>query len=114
LSGAKPGYDGVTPGPAGARPGASEAGAATIVVRVRYLSAIRDRTGLREEAVSMPAGSRLAELASWLGEKRGLRLPDPLVMATLNGRGWGQEPEGMQERLAGGDEVALFPVVGGG
>jgi molybdopterin converting factor small subunit len=35
-------------------------------------------------------------------------------MATLNGRGWGQHPEGLDKKLAGGDEVALFPVVGGG
>jgi molybdopterin synthase sulfur carrier subunit len=81
---------------------------------VRYLSALRDRTGLREEAVELPAGGRLAELASWLGEKRGLALPDPLVMATLNGRGWGQQQQGMNTPLADGDEVALFPVVGGG
>jgi molybdopterin converting factor small subunit len=75
---------------------------------------MRDRAGLREEAVELPAGSRLAELASWLGEQRGLKLPDPLVMATLNGRGWGQYPEGLEKTLADGDEVALFPVVGGG
>jgi molybdopterin converting factor small subunit len=81
---------------------------------VRYLSALRDRTGLREEAVELPAGSRLAELASWLGGKRGLALPDPLVMATLNGRGWGQQQQGMNTPLADGDEVALFPLVGGG
>ncbi len=85
-----------------------------IVVRVRYLSAMRDRAGLREEAVELPAGSRLAALASWLGEKRGLALPDPLVMATLNGRGWGQQERGMDTPLTDGDEVALFPVVGGG
>jgi molybdopterin converting factor small subunit len=83
-------------------------------IRVRYLSAMRDRAGRREEAVELPAGSRLAELASWLADKRSLALPDPLVMATLNGRGWGQYPEGLDKTLAGGDEVALFPVVGGG
>jgi molybdopterin converting factor small subunit len=81
---------------------------------VRYLSALRDRAGRREEAVSLAAGSRLAELASWLGQQRGLALPDPLVMATLNGRGWGQQQQGMNTPLADGDEVALFPVVGGG
>ncbi len=103
--------NGTHTGAAGAEPGA---GAAAIIVRVRYLSALRDRTGLREEAVSLPAGSRLAELAAWLAEKRGLTLPDPLVMATLNGRGWGQQAEGMEKTLADGDEAALFPVVGGG
>jgi molybdopterin synthase sulfur carrier subunit len=83
-------------------------------VRVRYLSALRDRAGRREEAVELPAGSTLSALASWLGAQRGLALPDPLVMATLNGRGWGQQERGIETPLADGDEVALFPVVGGG
>jgi len=85
-----------------------------MTIRVRYLSAMRDRTGRREEPVELPAGSRLRELADWLARTRGVKLPDPLVMAALKGRGWGQFPEGMQKPLAGGDEVALFPVVGGG
>lgn len=83
-------------------------------LRIRYLSALRDRAGLREEAVELPEGSRLRELASWLAQSRGLKLPDPLVMATLNGRGWAQLPEGLDTPLAQGDEVALFPVVAGG
>jgi len=83
-------------------------------LRVRYLSALRDRAGLREEPVELVAGSRLRELADWLAQTRALKLPDPLVMATLNGRGWGQYPLAMETPLADGDEVALFPVVGGG
>jgi molybdopterin converting factor small subunit len=83
-------------------------------VRVRYLSALRDRAGLREEPVELAAGSRLRELADWLARTRALKLPDPLVMATLNGKGWGQYPQAMETPLADGDEVALFPVVGGG
>ena len=81
---------------------------------MRYLSALRDRAGRREEPVELPAGSRLRELAEWLARARGVGLPDPLVMATLNGRGWGQYAEGMNQPLADGDEIALFPVVGGG
>jgi len=83
-------------------------------LRVRYLSALRDRAGLREEPVELAAGSRLRELVDWLALTRALKLPDPLVMATLNGRGWGQYAEGMDKPLADGDEIALFPVVGGG
>jgi molybdopterin converting factor small subunit len=64
--------------------------------------------------VQLPEGSRLRELASWLAHARGLKLPDPSVMATLNGRGWAQYREGLDTPLAPGDEVALFPVVGGG
>jgi molybdopterin converting factor small subunit len=83
-------------------------------IRVRYLSALRDRAGLREETVTLPEGSRLQELAAWLARERALKLPDPLVMATLNGRGWGQYAEGLNTKVQEGDEVALFPVVGGG
>jgi molybdopterin converting factor small subunit len=89
-------------------------GVGPVRIRLRYLSALRDRAGLREESVEMPAGSRLRELAAWLGREHGLKLPDPLVMATLNGRGWGQYREALETPLADGDEVALFPVVGGG
>ncbi len=81
---------------------------------MRYLSAVRDQAGRREEAVELPEGSRLRELAEWLALRRGVRLPDPGVMATLNGRGWTQLPEGLDRMLAAGDQVALFPVVGGG
>jgi len=35
-------------------------------------------------------------------------------MATLTGRGGGQLPDGLEQALADGDEVALFPLVGGG
>ena len=81
---------------------------------MRYLSAMRDRAGLREEAVELPEGSRLADLADWLALRRAVRLPDPGIMATLNGRGWTQLSEGLDRTLAPGDQVALFPVVGGG
>jgi molybdopterin converting factor small subunit len=86
----------------------------TLRIRLRYLSALRDRTGLREETVPLPEGSGLQELAVWLARERALKLPDPAVMATLNGRGWGQYAEGLNTKLREGDEVALFPVVGGG
>ena len=75
---------------------------------------MRDRAGLREEPVELAAGSKLRDLAGWLARTRGVKLPDPLVMATLNGRGWTQYPESLETPLADGDEVALFPVVGGG
>jgi molybdopterin converting factor small subunit len=86
----------------------------TLRIRLRYLSAIRDRAGLREELLVLPEGSRLEELAAWLERERALKLPDPLVMATLNGRGWGQYAEGLNTKVREGDEVALFPILGGG
>ena len=93
---------------------AAAGGPGTIRLRLRYLSAVRDRTGIREEEAALASGSRLRDLASWLERTRGLRLPDPLVMATLNGRGWSQYPEQMETVLHDGDEIALFPVVAGG
>jgi len=89
-------------------------GERTVRLRVRYLSAVRDRTGMREESVELPQGSRLRELAAWLARERGLKLPDPLVMATLNGKGWFQYPEGLDAEIREADEVALFPIVMGG
>ncbi len=87
---------------------------AEVKVRIRYLSAVRDRTGRRLEELTLPAGSRLAELAGRLERAYGLAVPGPHLLATLNGRGWTQLPAGLATELADGDQVALFPVVSGG
>ncbi len=96
--------------------GAAPRPAAPVEVQVRYLSVARDRAGgRREETVTLPAGSRLADLARWLEAERGLAPgTERGLMATLNGRGWGQLPAGAQTPLADGDRVALFPLVSGG
>jgi len=45
---------------------------------------------------------------------RGIALPTPEVMSTLNGHGLGQLPAGLATELHEGDEIALFPLLSGG
>ncbi len=83
-------------------------------VRIKYLSALRDRTGKRADDITLPAGSKLEAVAQWLKRTYGLEVPGPTLLSTLNGRGWTQLPEKLATQLAAGDEVALFPLVSGG
>jgi molybdopterin converting factor small subunit len=89
-------------------------GAAEVTVRVRYLSAVRERTGTRADDLRLPAGSTLAAVAGWLKLTYGIAVPDPSLMSTLNGYGWNQVPQGLATELHDGDEVALFPLLSGG
>lgn len=85
-----------------------------ITVTVKYMVNLIDKTGRRRDDVDLPEGSRLSDLAAWLSENRDLDLPDPKIMATLNGRGWSQYGEGMETPLSNGDTVLLFPPISGG
>jgi molybdopterin converting factor small subunit len=85
-----------------------------VTVTVKYLSVLRDRTGLRHEAVALPAGSRLDDLARWLEERHGFVYGDRQLMFILNGRGWAQHPRGLETPLAEGDTVLLSMPVSGG
>lgn len=85
-----------------------------LTVRIRYLSALRDLTGRREDILHLDDHATLADLVAWLDKTYRLRLPSPGVMATLNGRGWGQLERGPDTALAEDDEVCLFPVTSGG
>lgn len=86
----------------------------TIGVRVRYLSAIREKTGKRVDELALPAGTTLSWVAGWLREKYGLDVPGPALMSTINGYGWNQVPGGLSAELREGDEIALFPLLSGG
>ena len=97
---------GVTPGtstPAGA-----------VHVRIRYLSAVREKTGTRLDEMAFPTGSRLSAVAKWLASRYGLTVPGPALMSTINGYGWNQIPKGLATELHEGDEIALFPLLSGG
>ena len=83
-------------------------------VRVRYLSAIRETTGKRQDELDLPAGSRLSAVAEWLKATYGLAVPGPSLMSTINGYGWNQVPQGLAAELHEGDEIALFPLLSGG
>jgi molybdopterin converting factor small subunit len=88
--------------------------AADVTVAIRYLSALREKAGTRRDDIRLPAGSTLAAAADWIRATRGLEVPGPSVMSTLNGHGWNQLPEGMATVLRDGDEIALFPLISGG
>jgi len=86
-----------------------------VTVRIRYLSAIREKTGgRRQDDIAFAAGSTLTSLAEWLRKAYGLVVPGPSLMSTINGYGWSQVPGGMATELHEADEIALFPLLSGG
>ncbi len=87
---------------------------ADVKVLIKYLSTLRDRTGCREEEVSFPPGTTLQDVVTWLNERYGLSLPDPQVMATLNGKGWEQFPLKLSTPVKEGDVILLFSPIAGG
>jgi molybdopterin converting factor small subunit len=88
--------------------------AAELTVSVRYLSAVREQAGTRRDELHLPPGSTLAAAAEWIRGTRGITVPGPALMSTLNGHGWPQLPDGMATVLREGDEIALFPLISGG
>jgi MoaD family protein len=83
-------------------------------VQIKYLAALRDRTGRKREEVSFPSGATLRDVAEWLNQHYALSLPNPQVMATLNGRGWEQFPLKLSTEIREGDIISLFPPIAGG
>jgi molybdopterin converting factor small subunit len=83
-------------------------------VQIKYLASVRERTGRRLEEARFARGSTLTDVAAWLAARYGLRLPDPNLIATLNGKGWNQLPDKLDGRIRNGDVICLFPVVSGG
>ena len=87
---------------------------ANVNVQIKYLGALRDRTGRRREEVSFPPGTTLRDVAEWLNKRYALSLPNAQVMATLNGRGWEQFPLKLSTETKEGDIICLFPPIAGG
>ena len=87
---------------------------ADVRVQIKYLAALRDRAGRRQEEASFPAGATLQDVAEWLNQRYALSLPSPQVMATLNGRGWEQFPSKLSTQIEEGDIICLFPPIAGG
>lgn len=85
-----------------------------MTVAIRYLSALRETAGTRRDDLRLPVGSTLAAAADWVRAHRGLEVPGPSVMSTLNGHGWNQLRAGLSTVLNDGDEIALFPLISGG
>ncbi|MDH7485075.1 MAG: MoaD/ThiS family protein [Anaerolineae bacterium] len=86
----------------------------SVRVQIKYLASLRDRTGCRQEEVTFPAGATLGDVAGWLNRRYGFSLPNPQVMAILNGRGWEQFPARLSTEIREGDVIALFPPLAGG
>jgi len=91
-----------------------KAAGSSVTVTIRYLVSIRDKAGKGEERVSFPQGSSLKDVAGWLASSYGIKLPDPGVIAILNGKGWAQYPEELDTKIKDGDVVSLFPPISGG
>ena len=85
-----------------------------MAISIRYLSAVREQAGTRRDELTLPGGSTLAAAAAWIRRERGIEVPGPGLMGTLNGHGWTQLPAGTATVLNEGDEIALFPLLSGG
>ena len=83
-------------------------------VTVKYLVGMADRAGRSVETVDLDEGATLADLAAQLRDRYGIRIPDPGIIAVLNGKGWMQHPAGLETRLSKGDVILLFPPISGG
>ncbi len=86
----------------------------TIKIQIKYLSAIRDRIGHKQEEVHFPKGATLEDVRVWLNTRYSLSLPNSQITATLNGKGWGQYPLKLFTQLKEGDTIFLLPIVSGG
>lgn len=83
-------------------------------MRLLYFATLRERIGLAEEDVALPAGiATVAELLTWLrgrGENYAAALSDPAMVRVAVNQDYARGPD----PVAQGDEVALFPPVTGG
>lgn len=85
-----------------------------VKVQIKYFVTLREQTGRSQEQVSFPQGSVLEDVARWLNKHYDLSLPNPRVIAILNGRGWEQFPLKLATEIKDGDVICLFPPIAGG
>ena len=64
--------------------------------------------------MSFPPTATLQDVVEWLNGQYGLSLPNPQVMAILNGSGWEQLPSKLATGIEEGDVICLFPPIAGG
>jgi MoaD family protein len=92
-------------------------------MRVRAYATVREWLGTREPPLRQRDGSSVREVLRELAEHSptfGQKLWDPeerlsgLVVVLVNGRALELAPGGLDTRLQAGDELDLFPPVGGG
>ena len=92
-------------------------------VRVGFYGAVRDVTGVDQEAVDLPPRTDVRVLLELLVEKHGPALKEkvlqndgtmwPSVAVLVNGSNVSLK-RGLDTPLADGDEVAIVPVIAGG
>jgi MoaD family protein len=85
-----------------------------VAVHLKYLSALRQKTGVRREEVGFPEGSVLEDVVRWLRDKYEIDCLDRRLMLIVNGKGWKQYPGKLQTALNPGDSILLMPPVSGG
>ena len=85
-----------------------------IKVHIKYLASLRDQVGQKQDEVVFAPGATLSDVAQWLNQQYDLALPNPQVMATLNGKGWEQFPLKFSTKITDGDIICLFPPISGG
>ena len=83
-------------------------------IQIKYMVSLRDRTGISQEQVRFSQGSTLQDVATWLNARYEFSLPNPGIMAILNGRGWEQLPLKWATEIREGDVICLFPPISGG
>jgi molybdopterin converting factor small subunit len=86
----------------------------TLTVGVKYLVSLAEKVGCKQETVRFAEGDTLADLAAWLQNRHEIKVPDPGIIAVLNGKGWMQLPSKLETKLGNGDVVLLFPPISGG
>lgn len=88
--------------------------AKTIGVTVKYLVSLAEKVGCKQETLNFAGETSLADLAEWLENRYGIKVPEPGIIAVLNGKGWMQHPSKLGTKLKNGDVVLLFPPISGG
>jgi len=78
----------------------------TITVQVKFFASMRERLGMDEQTLTLPAGSSVADLWNLLAGEAALPAN---TLAAVN-----LEYEDVSHVVRDGDEVAFFPPVTGG
>jgi molybdopterin synthase sulfur carrier subunit len=85
-----------------------------VAIRLLYFGWVREAIGVESEAVTLPAeAATVADIVAWLadrsaGHAAAFAEPDRLRVAV------DQELAGLDAKVAGAREIALFPPVTGG
>ena len=92
----------------------ADAAAATGTLHILYFAWLRERVGMAEERIALPAGvGTVGELIDWL-RRRSAGHAAAFALSRTVRCAVNQEFADPERKLAPGDEVAFFPPVTGG